>query len=510
MQTLRLILGDQLNQKHSWFKNPDDTVVYVMAELSQETDYVLHHIQKVVGFFAAMRHFAQWLREQGHRVDYFKITDAQNPQTLEALIQESIKRHQISRLEYLLPDEYRLDVMLAEICNKLDIASQPYDTEHFFTTREELSVFFTEKKTFLMESFYRHMRLKHQILVDGANPRGGKWNYDHNNRSPFKGEVAVAPPKVFSRDVSGIVSEIAAAGIKTFGSIAPTAFDWPTSREESLEILKHFCLNLLEHFGDYQDAMAINHPFLFHSRLSFAMNTKMIGPKEVVKTILNYYEKYNREIKLPEVEGFIRQILGWREYMRGMYWMRMPEFAAQNALQHQQPLPRWFWNGNTKMNCLHHAIGQSLELAYAHHIQRLMVIGNFALLAQTHPNAVDDWYLGVYIDALEWVEMPNTRGMSQWADGGIIATKPYIASGNYINKMSDYCKGCVYDVKKRTSKDACPFNSLYWNFLDDHRTHFENNPRMTMMLALLDKIKPSELSQIKEKAQELLATINDL
>jgi deoxyribodipyrimidine photolyase-related protein len=228
--------------------------------------------------------------------------------------------------------------MLAEICNKLDIASQPYDTEHFFTTREELSVFFTEKKTFLMESFYRHMRLKHQILVDGANraAANGITTTTTAVRSKAKSPSHLLK---FSRDVSGIVSEIAAAGIKTFGSIAPTAFDWPTSREESLEILKHFCLNLLEHFGDYQDAMAINHPFLFHSRLSFAMNTKMISPKEVVKTILNYYEKFNREIKLPEVEGFIRQILGWREYMRGMYWMRMPEFAAQNALQHQQPLP---------------------------------------------------------------------------------------------------------------------------------------------------------------------------
>lgn len=510
MQTLRLILGDQLNQKHSWFKNTDDTVVYVMAEMRQETDYVLHHIQKVVGFFAAMRQFAQWLRDNGHRVEYFKITNGDNPQNLEALIQQAVKKHQASHFEYLLPDEYRLNVLLQDICGKLEIPSQHYDTQHFFTTRHELADFFSGKKSFLMESFYRHMRLKHHILVDGSQPRGGKWNYDHSNRNPFKGEVPVPERKLLSKDVSDVLSDIKTAGISTFGTIDPTAFDWPTSRAESLEILKYFCLQLLEHFGDYQDAMVSGHPFLFHSRLSFAMNAKMVSPKEVVQTVLNYYGKHASEIKLPEVEGFIRQILGWREYMRGIYWMRMPEFAAENILSHKNPLPEFFWTGNTQMNCLRQSIGQSLEYAYAHHIQRLMVIGNFALLAQSDPDAVDAWYLGVYIDAIEWVEMPNTRGMSQWADGGIIATKPYIASGNYINKMSDYCKGCRYDVKKRTTQDACPFNSLYWNFLDDHRKPFENNPRMTMMIALLNKIQPDELFQIKEKAQKLLSDIDKL
>lgn len=510
MNTLRLILGDQLNPKHSWFKQPDETVVYLMAEMRQETDYVLHHIQKVVGFFTAMRQFAQWLRDHGHRVDYFKITDGDNPQNLEALIQQAVKKHRASHVEYLLPDEYRLDVSLQDICGKLDIPYQHHDTEHFFTTRQELADFFSGKKAFLMENFYRHMRLKHHILVDGSQPRGGKWNYDHSNRNPFKGEVLVPEPKLLSKDVSDVLSDIKKAGISTFGTIDPTAFDWPTSRAEALEILKYFCLQLLEHFGDYQDAMVSGHPFLFHSRLSFAMNTKMVSPKEVIQTVLNYYDKHANEIKLPEVEGFIRQILGWREYMRGMYWMRMPEFADENTLAHKNPLPEFFWTGNTQMNCLRQSIGQSLEHAYAHHIQRLMVIGNFALLAQSYPDAVDAWYLGVYIDAIEWVEMPNTRGMSQWADGGIIATKPYIASGNYINKMSDYCKGCCYDVKKRTAQDACPFNSLYWNFLDDHRKRFENNPRMTMMIALLNKIQPGELFQIKEKAQELLANINDL
>lgn len=510
MQTLRLILGDQLNQKNSWFKNTDDNIIYVMAEMRQETDYVLHHVQKVVGFFAAMRQFALWLRDNGHRVEYFRINDADNPQQLQPLLEQLIKKHQISAFEYLLPDEFRLDCLMQTICKSLDIPTKACDTEHFYTTREELAEFFAGKKSFLMESFYRHMRLKHHILVQGKNPTGGKWNYDHSNRNPFKGEIPVPEPKLFSKDVSDIAADIATAGIKTFGELDETHFDWPTSRAESLEILKYFCLNLLGHFGDYQDAMVTGKPFLFHSRLSFAMNTKMVSPKEVIKTVLNFYEKHSDEIKLSEVEGFIRQILGWREYMRGMYWMRMPEFAEENALQHQNPLPYFYWNGKTKMNCLRQSIGQSLEQAYAHHIQRLMVIGNFALLAQTDPDAVDAWYLGVYIDAIEWVEMPNTRGMSQWADGGIIATKPYIASGNYINKMSDYCKGCVYDVQKRTSKDACPFNSLYWNFLDDHRSQFENNPRMTMMLALLDKIRPTELSLIKEKAQELFATINDL
>ncbi len=510
MNTLRLLLGDQLNLKHSWFKNTDPNTFYLIAEMRQETDYVLHHIQKVVGFFTAMREFAATLESDNHQVLYYKIYDPDNPQNLEKIISNCISLHNITRFEYQLPDEYRLDQQLKSICKNIKIPSLVSDTEHFFTTRNELADFFEGKKSFLMESFYRAMRVKHEILMVGQNPLGGKWNYDHSNRKKYNGEVEIPEPKNFNKNVSEIVAEINAAGIKTFGNIDVQNFNWPTNRVESLAILKYFCLNLLEHFGDYQDAMVSRDKFLFHSRLSFAMNSKMISPKEVLKTVLNFYYKHSETVQISEVEGFVRQILGWREYMRGMYWKQMPEFATKNALKNHHKLPDFYWTGDTKMNCLKHAIGQSLDEAYAHHIQRLMVIGNFALLTQTNPDAVDQWYLGVYIDAIEWVEMPNTRGMSQFADGGIIATKPYVSSGSYINKMSDYCKDCHYNVKDKLGEKACPFNSLYWDFLDDKRQHFTKNPRMTMMLSLLDKLKPEELAQLKEKAQSLKENVHSL
>lgn len=509
MKTLRLILGDQLNAKHSWFRETHPDVVYLMAEMRQETDYTLHHIQKVVGFFRAMRGFAEWLKASGHHVIYYRINDVKNPQALEPMLQDLVAGHCFSKFEYQLPDEYRLDQLLMAITSRLAIPSEAVDTEHFFTTRTELGEFFRGKKTFLMERFYRHLREKHGILMAGPNPEGGRWNFDHDNRNPYKGEVPIPDAKRWRHDVSDLLADINSAQVKTFGHIDEKSFDWPTTRAEALETLKYFCLHLLEHFGKYQDAMTTQDKFLFHSRLSFAMNIKLISPKEVIATVLNFYRKHP-EVALHEVEGFVRQIVGWREYMRGMYWLRMPEFAGENTLGHHGKLPKYFWDADTKMNCLRHAIGQSLDDAYAHHIQRLMVIGNFALLAQTHPDDVDAWYLGVYIDALEWVEMPNTRGMSQWADGGVIATKPYVASGNYINKMSNYCKDCRYDVKQRIGEHACPFNSLYWNFLDTHREKFKDNQRMTMMLALLDKIKAPELSLIREKARHLSLHIDDL
>jgi len=510
MAKLRLLLGDQLNSKHSWFKETDFDTYYLLAEMRQETDYVKHHIQKVVAFFMAMRNFAELIGSKGHNVIYFCINDPDNPQKLNKIITQTIEKYDIDSFEFLLPDEFRLDRELQEICNSLKIETAVFDTEHFFTTRFELTEFYAGKKTLLMESFYRHMRKKHDILMQGEHPIGGKWNYDYNNRNKYKGEVPIPDIKNFNHNATVVLEEIRKSGIETFGSIDPENFHWPVSREESLEILKHFCLNLLGHFGDYQDAMQTDESFLFHSRLSFAMNSKMISPKEVIRTVLNFYETYKNQVGISDIEGFVRQIIGWREYMRGVYWKQMPAFAETNVLQNYNKLPNFYWNANTKMNCLKHALGQSLEKAYAHHIQRLMVIGNFALLTQTNPDEVDQWYLGVYIDAIQWVEITNTRGMSQFADGGIIATKPYISSGSYINKMSNYCKNCHYNVNEKLGDKACPFNSLYWNFLDDKRDYFTHNPRMTMMLGLLDKIKPAELAKIKDKARALIENVNDL
>ena len=510
MKIVRLILGDQLNARHSWFQNPDPDVVFLMAEMRQETDYVRHHIQKVVAFFDAMRHFADWLASENHTIDYLKITNRHNPQALDVIIRQAIDAHKADKFEYLLPDEFRLDAQLREICEGLDVPSEAFDTEHFYTSRTEFSDFFSGKKSLLMESFYRHMRKKHDILMVGDQPHGGNWNYDHSNRNAFSGQVALPKAKLLSKDVTGIVRDIEKAGIQTFGSIDSENFDWPTTRSECLEVLHHFVKHLLQNFGDYQDAMHTRDKFLFHSRLSFAMNSKLLAPNEVIEAVLEAFYEAENAIRINEVEGFIRQIIGWREYVRGYYWMQMPMFATQNHLSNHGTLPNFYWDANTKMNCLKHAIGQSLDEAYAHHIQRLMVIGNFALLIGTHPDEVDQWYLGVYVDAIEWVEKPNTRAMSQWADGGAIATKPYVSSGSYINKMSNYCLNCHYAVKDRLGERACPFNALYWNFLDTHRKDFGNNPRMAMMMSQLDKMKPGELDKIRRKASELISHASSL
>ena len=508
MKKLRLILGDQLNSEHSWFSEKDKNTVYLMAEMRQETDYVKHHIQKVVAFFMSMRNFATFLQSSGHEVIYIKILNEENVQNLEDIISSCIEKNKIELFEYQLPDEYRLDEQLKSICNQLKIPSKVYDTEHFFTQRNDVANFFEGKKQLLMENFYRDLRKKHHYLMNGSKPEGSIWNLDKDNRLKYKGQVIIPKPAYFISNVGEIVKEIEVAGIPTFGSIDTQKFVWPTSRQESLEQLDYFCKNLLVHFGDYEDAMHTDEKYLFHSRLSFAMNSKMLSPKKVVEAAISAYNKSHGEITLSQIEGFVRQILGWREYIRGIYWKEMPDYNSMNALENFNKLPNFYWTGKTKMNCMQKSISQSLTDAYAHHIQRLMIIGNFSLLTQMHPDEVDAWYLGVYIDAIEWVELPNTRGMSQYADGGIVATKPYVSSGSYINKMSNYCSSCHYSVKEKFGENACPFNSLYWNFLDDKKIHFKNNQRVSMMLNLLNKIPAEDLFQIKNRAQHIIENLD--
>lgn len=505
MKTLRLILGDQLNIKYSWFKKTDDDVLYCMFEMRQETDYVKHHIQKVIGFFAAMRQFSENLKSVGHQVVYFKINDKQNTQSLTDNLSKLIKEHNIEHFEYIYPDEYRLDEQLSSFSNGLDITSEAVSAEHFYTNRNDLATFFKGKKQYLMENFYRDMRKKHDILMIADQPEGGKWNYDKSNRNKWKGDVEIPNYKLFKNDVSDIVEDIQKAKIETIGRFETKTFSYPITRIQALEQLKYFCETLLIHFGDYQDAMHTEEEYLFHSRLSFAVNLKLLSSRDVVKTVINYYRKHENDIDISQVEGFIRQIIGWREYMRGMYWALMPDYKEKNELNNHNKLPDFFWTGDTKMNCLKHAINNSLDNGYAHHIQRLMITGNYALLTQTHPDEVDQWYLGIYVDAVEWVQLTNTRGMSQFADGGKISTKPYVSSGSYINKMSNYCSDCHYNKSKKIEEDACPFNSLYWNFLDEKRDKLGTNFRMRMMYSLLDKMDRQELQNIKEKAQHIIA-----
>ena len=509
MKTLRLILGDQLNTNHTWFKQPDDTVIYCLFEMRQETNYVTHHIQKVIGIFAAMRQFYEDLKSKGHHVIYLTINDKTNTQNLTKNISELITKHGIQTFEYMLPDEYRLDKQLHDFCKSLACQSNAVSTQHFYTNRDDLKHFFKDKKQYLMENFYRDMRKKHDILMLGNQPEGGKWNYDKSNRNKWKGDVKIPAYIDFKNDVSQVVKDIEQAAITTIGRFDTKTFSYPITRKQALEQLKYFCENLLIHFGNYQDAMHTKEDYLFHSRLSFAMNVKLLSPKDIVTTVINYYRKYGKNIAISEVEGFIRQIIGWREYMRGMYWALMPNYKHKNELENHNKLPDFFWTGNTKMACLKNAIDNSLNNGYAHHIQRLMITGNYALLTQTNPDEVDAWYLGVYIDAIEWVQLTNTRGMSQFADGGKIATKPYISSSAYINKMSNYCADCHYNKNKKTGDDACPFNSLYWNFLDDKRPQLGKNFRMGMMYNLLDKMDKKELQNLKEKAKHIIENPNE-
>jgi deoxyribodipyrimidine photolyase-related protein len=505
---LRLILGDQLNPSHSWFDEVDSDVTYLMLEMRQETDYVAHHIQKVVAYFQSMRNFADHLQDAGHEVLYFKLDQSDNAQDLGKMIAKLVKNEGFDSFEYQLPDEYRLDQQLRQISDQLKIQSRAVGTEHFLTEREYLQDFFKGKKTFLMETFYRQMRKDFDILMAGKEPIDGKWNFDAENRSALKDKRLLRKPKLHPKSVKSMVEMIEKAGVKTIGTIDEKAFNWPTSRAESLEILDHFCENLLVHFGDYQDAMTTWDPFLFHSRLSFAMNSKMLSPLEVVQKVENHWKENQSGISISQVEGFIRQIIGWREYMRGIYWAKMPDFAELNFFGHDRKLPDWFWTGKTKMKCLSHSITQSLEQAYAHHIQRLMVTGNFMLLAGIDPDEVDKWYLGIYIDAIEWVEITNTRGMSQFADGGIVGTKPYVSSANYIKKQGNYCSHCVYDPNKKTGDGACPFNSLYWHFYDRNRDKLEKNPRIGMAYRTLDKLK--DKAEILEQAEKYLEEIEKL
>ncbi len=509
-KTLRLILGDQLNSNHSWFKSIDDTVTYVLMEIRTETDYATHHIQKVVGFFTAMQNFANELKANNHQVIYLNLNDKNNLQTFDKNILYLASEHNFTHFEYQFPDEYRVDEILKSLCHKLTIKSSVVDSEHFFTKRDELKNFFEGKKTYLMESFYRSLRKKHNVLMEGDKPLTGQWNYDGDNRKKLPKNHKPIAPLVFNNDVVTIYEEIIKTDIKTIGNIDAKNFVWPKNRKQSLQLLDFFVTECLQLFGSYQDAMTPNEWSLYHARISFSMNLKMISPQEVIDRAIEEWEKRPTEIEFNQLEGFVRQIIGWREYMRGIYWCKMPEYATMNYFDNQEKLPDWFWTGKTKMNCMQDAINQSLEYAYAHHIQRLMITGNFALLAGIHPDEIDAWYLGIYIDAIEWVEITNTRGMSQFADGGIVGTKPYVSSASYIDKMSHYCGTCFYKKALKTGDKSCPFNSLYWNFYDKNEAKLAKNPRIGMMYNVWRKMKPEDKSALLNQADYYLKNINQL
>jgi len=507
MKKLRLILGDQLNINHSWFDSSEDECIYVMMEIKDETSYVLHHIQKILAIFSAMRSFSDQLKEKNFNVIYIKIDDKDNEHSFEKNIQKIIKKFNINIFEYQQPDEYRLDLLFKKF-HSLSIDVKTISSEHFLTIRTSVEEFFNEKKQWRMEEFYRYMRKKYSILIADDKPVGGKWNYDAENRKKWNGEPKTTIDFRPSHNHEELFKVVVAENIKYFGEDHAANFRWPINRDESLKILEQFIEKDLCNFGNFQDAMHDENWRLFHSFLSFSLNTKMLSPLEVI----NMAEEalYKNKLPLASVEGFIRQILGWREYIRGVYWAQMPGYENNNFFNHTKNIPEWYWTGKTKMRCLSKSISQSLENSYAHHIQRLMIIGNFSLLAGIDPKHIHQWYLGIYIDAFEWVELPNTLGMSQYADGGLLATKPYVSSAAYINKMGNYCSKCSYNYKEKFGDNACPFNSLYWNFFDRHQDKLSKNPRLGIVNSQLKKMDKNQKIEINKKANEHLDNIDFL
>ncbi len=494
-QSLVIILGDQLTTRMSSLRRADKTqAIVLMAEVADETTYAFHHKKKLVFVLSAMRHFAERLRREGWRVDYIRLEDDGNTGSLAGEIERAKKRHGISDVVMTEPAEWRLREALSHI--------EQLEDDRFLCTHAAFRQWATGRKELRMEYFYRDMRRQTKLLMDGDQPEGGKWNFDSENRKPASGGLLMPKPPRFAPDATTreVIELTARRFGKNFGALEP--FWFAVTQDHAETALQYFLDLALPRFGETQDAMLMGEPFLHHSLLSGYINIGLLDPLDVCRKVEERYRAH--KVPLASAEGFIRQIIGWREYIRGIYWLKMPDYVNSNALDAHRDLPDFYWSADTKMNCVHHCVKQTRDEAYAHHIQRLMVTGNFALLAGIDPKQVHEWYLAVYIDAFDWVEMPNTIGMALHADGGLLGSKPYAASGNYINKMSDYCKSCAYDVKQRTGDRACPFNALYWDFMARHQKRFARNPRMAQTCRVYDKFSAPEKQRIADSAAKFL------
>ncbi|MEM9975720.1 MAG: cryptochrome/photolyase family protein [Pseudomonadota bacterium] len=496
---LVLVLGDQLSPNVAALKAADkaaDTVV--MAEVRDEATYVGHHPKKIALIFAAMRKFAARLREAGWQVAYTEYDDPENAGSIPGELLRRAEETGATEVIATRPGEWRL-------IEALEGAALPVrflEDDRFIASHREFEAWAEGRKELRMEYFYREMRRKTGILMDGDKPAGGKWNFDHDNRKPAKGDLFRKGPVAFEPDevTDEVIDLIEREFPSNFGSLRP--LDYATDDVSAQAALDHFIEHALPQFGDYQDAMLEGDPHLYHALISAYLNIGLLDPLETCRRVEAAWAA--GEAPINAAEGFIRQILGWREFVRGVYFLEGPDYARRNRLNHQRKLPDMYWGAETKMNCIAQAVGQTRDLAYAHHIQRLMVTGNFALLAGINPNEVHEWYLSVYIDAFEWVEAPNTVGMSQFADGGVVGSKPYVSSGNYIDKMSDYCGSCAYSVKTKVGEGACPFNLLYWHFLDRHRERFQKNPRMAQMYRTWDRMDESKRHTVLAEAGAFL------
>lgn len=506
--TLIPVLGDQLSPDIASLRSADKAhSIVLMMEVADETTYVKHHKAKIAFILSAMRHYADQLRDDGWTVDYVRLDDPENSGSFTGEVARAVERHKPSAIQVTEAGEWRVRTMLEAWETRFSCPVTIHEDDRFLCTHAEFDTWAAARKQLRMEFFYRDMRRKTGLLLtEDGEPEGGQWNYDAENRKPAPGRDLLMPQPISFRPdavTREVLDMVAARFADHIGSL--DHFHFAVTREEALRQQMRFLDEALPRFGDYQDAMLTDEPFLWHSILSPYINAGLLDPLELCREVDKRYRA--GKVPLNCAEGFIRQIIGWREYVRGVYWHEGPDYGKRNALDAKRDLPGFYWTGETDMHCLSQAVGQTIDHAYAHHIQRLMITGNFALIAGIDPIQVHIWYLEVYADAYEWVELPNTLGMSQFADGGLLASKPYASGGAYINRMSDYCGRCRYDVKTRVGEDACPFNALYWDFIARNAKTLANNPRMAMPYRNWEKMKESDRAATREHAARFLDSL---
>ncbi len=505
---LVVVLGDQLDPHSAVLQSLDPAQDRIwMAEAHEEATHVWSSKIRIAYFLSAMRHFRDELIANGHQVIYHAL-DSYGPGTLGEVLAADLKRL-APRVVCMVPaGDYRVQQSMEQTVSSCGIELECLTDDHFLCDQTTFEDWAGTRKQLRLEYFYRFMRERHGILMDGAQPAGGKWNYDSENRRSFPKQGPGMTPPWPSYPADRVTREV----IKTVERNFPdhpgdlSGFDWPVTRRDACRALQDFVRHRLAGFGPFQDAMWTDEPFLYHSGLAAALNVKLLNPREAIAAAVQAFEQ--KHPPLASVEGFVRQILGWREYVRGIYWKYMPEYLDQNALQAEHALPKFYWTGDTDMRCLRQALSQTLKYGYAHHIQRLMITGLFALLYGVEPRQVHKWYLSVYVDAVEWVELPNTLGMSQYADGGLLASKPYVASGAYVNRMSNYCSHCRYDPKQAVGDDACPYTTLYWDFLQRHNRRFRSHPRTALQWRNLDRLSEAERRAIRNQADKFRQSLN--
>ena len=499
---LHLVLGDQLDVENSLIRSLDpknDAVL--MLEVAEESQHVRTHIQRTLFFLTAMRHAARKFKKLGYRVEYVSLDDPENQGSFQKEIARALKRLAPQHFSAARPGSHRVLQQIHDGASASRATLEIFEDPHFILTPDEFAAWAKGRKTLMMGHFYQWIRKKMDILMDGTKPVGGKWSFDESNRGAFKSAPTAPPPWIAQAD------PLAEATLKTIQQQLPdlegqlTDDRWPATRPEALQQLRQFIQERLPEFGRWQDAMWTGENFLWHSHLAPALNIKLLNPREVIAAALKAYE--SGLAPLESVEGFVRQVIGWREFIRGVYWLKGERYRNLNALEANRPLPEAYWGQPSSLRCLSEAIQSVLQHGYSHHIQRLMITGTFSMLAGCDPREVRDWYLGMFVDGVDWVTTPNVIGMSQWADEGIIGTKPYAASGRYVQRMSNYCRDCSYSPGEKIGPTACPMTTLYWSFLDQHRDRFASNTRMKMMLRNLDRLDAGELKQVRKQASTL-------